>query len=50
MKKIRFVKDYKILLASQEMKIYHAGDLINCRDDEKAQQMIDRGFAVEVKE
>lgn len=50
MKKIKFVRDYKVLLASQKTTIYHAGDIINCRGDEKAQQMIDRGFAVEVNE
>lgn len=48
MKKIRFLRDYSILLASQMIKIYHRGDIINCRDDEKAQTMINRGFAEEV--
>lgn len=48
-KKIKFVKDYKKLLASQETKIYRAGTIVNCRDEEKAQQMIDRGFAVEME-
>lgn len=48
MKKITFVKDYKITLASQETKIYHKGDIVNCRNDEKAQEMISRGFAMEV--
>jgi hypothetical protein len=49
MKKIKFVKDYSILLASQETKIYHKDQIVNCRNDEKAQEMIDRGFAVEVE-
>lgn len=48
MKKIKFVKDYSILLASQETKIYHTDTTVNCRNDEKAQKMIDRGFAVAV--
>ena len=49
MKKIKFVKDYSVLLASQETKIYHMGMIVDCRNEEKAQQMIDRGFAVEVE-
>jgi hypothetical protein len=49
MKKIKFVKDYSILLASQETKIYHKDMIVNCRNEEKAQEMIDRGFAVEVE-
>jgi hypothetical protein len=49
MKKIKFIKDYSILLASQETKIYHKDSIINCRNEEKAQQMIDRGFAVAVE-
>lgn len=49
MKKIKFVTDYSILLASQETKIYHKDQIVNCRNDEKAQEMIDRGFAVEVE-
>lgn len=49
MKKIKFIKDYSILLASQETKIYHKDQIVNCRDEEKAQQMIDRGFAVAVQ-
>lgn len=49
MKKIKFVNDYSILLASQETKIYHKDQIVNCRNDEKAQEMIDRGFAVEVE-
>ena len=49
MKKIKFVKDYSVLLASQETKIYHKDLIVNCRNEEKAQQMIDRGFAVEVE-
>lgn len=48
MKQIKFVKDYSILLASQETKIYHKDQIVNCRNEEKAQEMIDRGFAVEV--
>lgn len=48
MRKIAFVKDYKITLASQETKIYHKGDVVNCRNEEKAQEMISRGFAVAV--
>lgn len=47
MKKIKFVKDNSILLASQETKIYHAGQRVTCRNDEKAQEMIDRGYAIE---
>ena len=49
MKKIKFVKDYSALLASQETKIYHKDQIVNCRNEEKAQKMIDRGFAVEVE-
>ena len=49
MKTIKFIKDYKILLASQETKIYHKDLIVNCRNEEKAQQMIDRGFAVAVQ-
>lgn len=49
MKRIKFVKDYAILLGSQETKIYHKDLIVNCRNEEKAQQMIDRGFAVEVE-
>jgi len=49
MKKIKFVKDYSVLLASQETKIYHKDQIVNCRNEEKAQMMIDRGFAVEVE-
>jgi hypothetical protein len=48
MKKIKFVKDYSILLASQETKIYHKDLIVNCRNEEKAQDMIDRGYAVAV--
>jgi hypothetical protein len=36
MKKIKFVKDY-------------SGQIVNCRNEEKAQEMIDRGYAVEVE-
>ena len=43
--KIRFLKDYEILLASQATKIYHEGMIVNCKNEEMAQQMIDRGFA-----
>ena len=49
MKKIKFVKDYSVLLASQETKIYHKDQIVNCRNEGKAQEMIDRGFAVEVE-
>ena len=49
MKKIQFVKDYEVLLAGQETKIYHKDQIVNCRNEEKARQMIDRGFAVEVE-
>ena len=49
MKEIKFVKDYKILLASQETKIYHKDQIVNCRDEAKAQKMIDQGYAVEVE-
>ena len=49
MKKIKFVKDYSILLASQETKIYHKDQIVNCRNEEKAQKMIDQGYAVEVE-
>jgi hypothetical protein len=49
MKKIKFVKDYSVLLASQETKIYRKDTIVNCRNEEKAQQMIDRGFAVGVE-
>lgn len=48
-KTIKFVKDYSVLLASQETKIYHKDQIVNCRDDGKALKMIDRGFAVEVE-
>jgi hypothetical protein len=49
MKQIKFVKDYSVLLASQETKIYHKDMIVNCRNDEKAQELIDRGFAVAVE-
>jgi hypothetical protein len=49
MKKIKFVKDYSVLLVSQETKIYHKDQIVNCRNEEKAQQMIDQGYAVEVE-
>jgi hypothetical protein len=49
MKKIKFVKDYSVLLASQEIKIYHKDMIVNCRNENKAQEMIDRGFAVAVE-
>lgn len=47
--KIKFLKDYSVLLGTQETKIYHKDLIVDCRDDEKAQKMIDRGFAVEVE-
>ena len=40
-KKIKFVKDYSVLLTSQETKIYHKDLIVNCRDEEKAQKVID---------
>lgn len=49
MKKIKFVRDYSVLLASQETKIYRKDMIVNCRNEEKAQQVIDRGFAVAVE-
>lgn len=48
--KIKFVKDYSVLLVSQETKIYHKDQIVSCRDEEKARKMIDRGFAVEFVE
>lgn len=48
MMKIKFVKDYSILLASQETKIYHKDAVVNCQNDEKAADLVQRGFAVEV--
>lgn len=48
-KKIKFVKDYSVLLASQETKIYHKDQIVNCRDEEKAQKMINMGYAVVVE-
>lgn len=45
---IKFIRDYKILLASQEMKIYREGLTMNCRNEEKARDVISRGFAVAV--
>ena len=49
MKQIKFVKDYSVLLADQDTKIYHKDQIVNCRDEEKAQKVIDRGYAVEVE-
>lgn len=49
MMKIKFVKDYSILLASQETKIYHKDQVVNCRNDEKAADLVARGFAVGVE-
>jgi len=47
--KIKFLKDYSALLASQEVKIYHAGQILDCRNEDAARQMIDRGFAIVVE-
>jgi hypothetical protein len=44
--RIKFVQDYSVLLASQETKIYHKDQIVNCRNEEKAQQMIDQGYAI----
>jgi len=50
MKPIKFIKDYSVLTTSGETKHYPASDVvINCPDDEKAQDVINRGFAVEVE-
>ena len=47
---IRFLKDYSVLLGSQETKIYHKGLIISCRNEEKARKLIDRGFVEVVNE
>jgi len=47
--KIHFLKDYHILLASQETTVYLAGTVVDCKNDEKAQGLIDRGFAEAVQ-
>jgi hypothetical protein len=50
MKLIKFIKDYSVLTTSGKTKHYPASDVvINCPDDEKAQEVIDRGFAVAVE-
>lgn len=50
MKPIKFIKDYRVLTSSGEEKHYPASDVvINCPDDRKAQEVIDRGFAVAVE-
>jgi hypothetical protein len=49
MKQIIFIKDYSVLTTSGATKHYPASNMIiNCPDDEKAQEVIDRGFAVAV--
>ena len=48
--KIKFIKDYSVLLADQDTKIYRKDQIVNCRDDEKAQKMIDRGYAIRIIE
>ena len=47
--RIKFIKDYSVLLADQDTKIYHKDQIVNCRDEEKAQKMIDRGYAKKVE-
>ena len=46
--KIKFVKDYSILLASQETKIYRKDAIVDCKYEDKAKDLVKRGFAVEV--
>jgi hypothetical protein len=47
MKPIKFIKDYSVLTTSAATKNYPASDVvIFCPDDRKAQEVIDRGFAV----
>jgi len=49
MKPIKFIKDYSVLTTSGATKHYPASDVvINCPNEEKAQDVIDRGFAVAV--
>ena len=49
MKLIKFIKDYSTRTASGETKHYPASNaVINCPDDRKAQEVIDRGFAVPI--
>ena len=47
---LEFIKDYTILLASQGTRIYHKGQIIKCVNEEKAKKLIERGFAIEIKE
>ena len=47
---IKFVKDYSILLADQDTAIYHKDQIVNCRDDAKAQKVMDRGYAIRIVE
>ena len=44
---ITFIRDYSIILASQETKIYHKDLTMNCRNEEKARKLIERGYAKE---
>lgn len=49
MKPIKFIKDYSVRATSGATKHYPASNMvINCPNDEKAQEVIDRGFAVAV--
>lgn len=47
---IYFVKDYSIRTASGETKVYLESANINCRDDEKALNLIKRGYCIESAE
>jgi|GEM_PF-1984586 len=50
MKPIKFIKDYSVLTTGGIKKHYPASNMvINCPNDEKAQEVIDRGFAVAVE-
>jgi hypothetical protein len=44
---IYFVKDFSIKTTSGELKVYSEGANINCRDEEKALDLIKRGYCVE---
>jgi len=47
---IYFVMDYSIRTDSGDLKIYEEGSNINCRDEEKALDLIKRGYCIESQE
>jgi len=47
---IYFIKDYSIRTESGELKVYSEGANINCRDEEKALNLIERGYCIESAE